>query len=409
MNDNVYNLAFERSILSSSIFEPYQFEEVESKLNKDDFYLPAHQDIFIAMATLVKMDMPIDEEFIKKELIKTQQLDEQVMLEILMANPISNLTSYIDEAIKKSRIRGLLNLPQSIHSDIENNIDPSIIANSIIKILENQSYKSTPILSLQSLGDVKESETEFILKSWLPMPMGAVVFLTAKGGTGKSFIALQAGLRYLAENKDNRVFLWLSEDNVELSKYRASLIVEDYDLDSTPMNRLKVSSDMPVHFTELDQSKQKVTSAFLEVKKILRDYEFIVLDPLIAFYGGDENNNSQARYFMQLFTKWAIDENKVILFIHHSNKVNGGSRGAGAFIDAVRLNYEVEKIYDDKDKKNIAKDKRLHLQFTIAKDNYDVKRLIGSFEFERAVFPKERPIVVYEEVLDNEKYSAISN
>ena len=74
MQDNLYNLAFEKSILSSILYEPSQFDELSSALKKDDFYLPAHQDIFGAMTTLLQKDEPIDEEFIKKELIKIKKI-----------------------------------------------------------------------------------------------------------------------------------------------------------------------------------------------------------------------------------------------------------------------------------------------------------------------------------------------
>ncbi len=102
MQDNLYNLAFERSILSSIVFEPSQFDELSVALKKDDFYLPAHQDIFASMLLLLQKDQPIDEEFIKKELIKIKKFDEQVMLEILSANPISNTTAYVNEIKDKS-------------------------------------------------------------------------------------------------------------------------------------------------------------------------------------------------------------------------------------------------------------------------------------------------------------------
>ena len=70
MQDNLYNLAFERSILSSIVFEPSQFDELSTTLRQDDFYLPAHQEIFGVMQVLLQKDHPIDEESIKKELIK---------------------------------------------------------------------------------------------------------------------------------------------------------------------------------------------------------------------------------------------------------------------------------------------------------------------------------------------------
>ncbi|MCD6191670.1 MAG: replicative DNA helicase, partial [Sulfurimonas sp.] len=114
MQDNLYNLAFERSILSSIVFEPSQFDELSVALKKDDFYLPAHQDIFSSMLLLLQKDQPIDEEFIKKELIKIKKFDEQVMLEILSANPISNTKAYVDEIKDKSLKRHLLTLTTEI-------------------------------------------------------------------------------------------------------------------------------------------------------------------------------------------------------------------------------------------------------------------------------------------------------
>jgi len=40
MEETLYNINIERSVLNSIIFEPSQFEDVEAKLNTDDFYLP---------------------------------------------------------------------------------------------------------------------------------------------------------------------------------------------------------------------------------------------------------------------------------------------------------------------------------------------------------------------------------
>ena len=59
--------------------------------------MPAHQDLFIVMQELSKKELPLDEEFIKKELTKKKKFDEDVMLHVLSANPISNIESYIKE------------------------------------------------------------------------------------------------------------------------------------------------------------------------------------------------------------------------------------------------------------------------------------------------------------------------
>ena len=140
MHDNLYNLAFERSILSSIVFEPSQFDELSTTLKKDDFYLPAHQDIFKVMTLLLQKDQPIDEEFIKKELIKMKKFDESVMLEILSANPISNTKAYVDEIKDKSLKRHLLTLTTEIKRVT---VEEELTSAEVIDIVEKKLYEIT--------------------------------------------------------------------------------------------------------------------------------------------------------------------------------------------------------------------------------------------------------------------------
>jgi len=164
MQDNLYNLAFERSVLSSIIFEPSQFDELSVELKKDDFYLPAHQDIFQAMLTLLQKDQPIDEEFIKKELIKAKKFDEQVLLEILSANPISNTKAYVDEIKDKSLKRHLLTLTTEIKRvTVEEELPSAEVVDIVEKKLyeitqDNQTsdFKDSPKMTFDTMEYIKE-------------------------------------------------------------------------------------------------------------------------------------------------------------------------------------------------------------------------------------------------------------
>ena len=140
MQDNLYNLAFERSILSSIVFEPSQFDELSTTLRQDDFYLPAHQEIFGVMQVLLQKDHPIDEEFIKKELITIKKFDEQVMLEILSANPISNTKAYVDEIKDKSLKRHLLTLTTEIKRVT---VEEELPSAEVVDIVEKKLYEIT--------------------------------------------------------------------------------------------------------------------------------------------------------------------------------------------------------------------------------------------------------------------------
>lgn len=164
MQENLYNLAFERSILSSIVFEPSQFDELGTQLRKDDFYLPAHQDIFSVMTLLLQKDQPIDEEFIKKELIKMKKFDESVMLEILSANPISNTKAYVDEIRDKSLKRHLLTLTTEIKRVTVEEELPSadvidIVEKKLYEITQNNQtsdFKDSPKMTFDTMEYIKE-------------------------------------------------------------------------------------------------------------------------------------------------------------------------------------------------------------------------------------------------------------
>ncbi|QOY54974.1 replicative DNA helicase [Candidatus Sulfurimonas marisnigri] len=164
MQDNLYNLAFERSILSSIVFEPQQFDELSVALREDDFYLPAHQDIFKVMTQLLQKDHPIDEEFIKKELIKIKKFDEQVMLEILSANPISNTKAYVEEIKDKSLKRHLLTLTTEIKRvTVEEELPSAEVIDIVEKKLyditqDNQTsdFKDSPKMTFDTMEYIKE-------------------------------------------------------------------------------------------------------------------------------------------------------------------------------------------------------------------------------------------------------------
>ncbi len=140
MEEHLYNLAFERSVLSSIIFEPSQFDELEMQLRVEDFYLAAHQDIYRAIVELSRTDKPIDEEFIKKELSRAKKFDEGVMLEVLSANPISNTQAYVKELKDKALKRHLLTLTTEIKRVT---VEEELPSEEVIDIVEKKLYEIT--------------------------------------------------------------------------------------------------------------------------------------------------------------------------------------------------------------------------------------------------------------------------
>lgn len=389
------NLSFERSILSSLIFEPAQYGEISKNLSVDHFYLAAHQDIYKAMANLVLADKPIDEEFLRSELNRVGRFDERVMIEVLTANPIANIHPYIEELAKYRDRRTLLSLSTQFKAAAETE-DPINSAKELIVALEEGMSIDRRLPSPVNHEEIQEKEAEFILKEWLPIPKNTVSLVTAPGGSGKTWTILQIAARFCFEDKNAKAFLWLSEDPLSLSKARLNKILEKVVKTSLKGLKIDLADNATPMLLNIVHNKVTVDPIWHDLKKIFDPYDLIILDPLIAFFGGDENNNGHARFFMQLFTEYAGKTGKTIIFIHHSTKGTAGSRGAGAIVDAARLHYEVDRIKDGEGKLD---DRKSHMRLIrLAKDNYNAASLLRASEVERQIFPvdpmKDIPVYV---------------
>jgi len=94
----LYNIDIERAVLASIVFEPSLFAEAITRLEPKSFYHPFHQALFEAMIELDKKDKPIEESLLQIEL--KDKFSENDFLEVLAANPLSNLAVYIDTLVE---------------------------------------------------------------------------------------------------------------------------------------------------------------------------------------------------------------------------------------------------------------------------------------------------------------------
>lgn len=227
--------------------------------------------------------------------------------------------------------------------------------------------------------------------------------------THNTWLVLQLATRLAQEDKNAKIFLWLSEDPDGTVRDRHDAIQEKilhlYGADNINA-QIDVSTDDPLLLLDTNGGSVKLSSKFYAMKRELREYDIIVIDPLLAFYGGDENNNSQARIFMQPFLNWCRREGKTIIFLHHSKKGDSNgvsrSRGAGAIIDAVRCVYDMEHITVRKNDKQIPDLTKMGMRrFTLTKDNYGAARFTDGFTFDREITPKKGALAVEVEYVDD--------
>ena len=107
--DLTHSVSIERAVLSSIIFRPDEIFSAVKILGIEDFYLKAHQDIYRIMLELYNQDMPIDEDFIRKRGVGLN-FNDSILIDILTANPITNVEAYCIEIKEDSKIRKIQDL-----------------------------------------------------------------------------------------------------------------------------------------------------------------------------------------------------------------------------------------------------------------------------------------------------------
>ena len=224
--DSVYSLNIERAVLSSILFNPEEIEDVLGVLKSRDFYLPAHQKIFAVMEQLHNDDMPIDEEFIQKKL-SGKDVDDQILLEILSANPITNTMAYVKEIKGASVKRELATLATTIKKVA---IEEDHEATEAVDIVQNELYKistdsasselknMTEITSdtLSYIERMKELGNTFLIgettgfnaldKRTTGFNAGDLVIIAARPAMGKTALVLNMALRNVEQNKGVIIF-----------------------------------------------------------------------------------------------------------------------------------------------------------------------------------------------------------
>lgn len=239
------------------------------------------------------------------------------------------------------------------------------------------------MFKIHNTKDIKAELPNFFLNDILPIQENEITLLTAKGGSGKSYLALLI-LMLLKKHHNLKVFGYFSEDKIGITKHRFDKLndIHNINLDIDIIGK----EARPKPFICYTRNNLASTVFFDDFKKLMQPYDVILLDPLISFIAEDENSNTEARFFMNLLNEWIEKENKTLIIIHHHNKGEDGGtvRGASSFIDSVRLHYVVTKKEDNNNDRFIKLEKVNHFQ--------------GAREYKMQVFERKVCEVVYETI-----------
>ncbi len=279
MEESLYNLAFERSILSSIIFDPSGFDEFEAILSPEDFYLAAHQEIYKAMVSLSHRDLPIDEEFIKKELNAQGKFDERSMVEILTANPIANTKAYVQEIKDKAVKRHLITLTTEIKRvTLEEELGGSDVVDLVEKKLyeitqssQTTDFKDAPTVTDETLRYIEEMKArgDAVLvgvdtgyaelnKMTTGFGKGDLVIIAARPAMGKTSFALNM-VQNLLEKGSGVAFFSLEMPAEQLMLRLLSIKT------SIQLQRLRVGDLNPDEWKRLNDAVDKMRNSKLFV------------------------------------------------------------------------------------------------------------------------------------------------
>jgi len=182
---NNYNINIEKAVLSTIFFNG-KFYEYKQELNVDTFAITGHQDIYRAMVDLDKKDMPIDEEFVKKELLTTNKYAEHILIEILSASPTPNVLAYIKDMQEAHVHREILTINNEFAS---NKINSTQLITKLSKVRELYTKNNTDNIPHSNHIDLaklspylKDIVTELANINAYPISMVLATVLTSMGG-----------------------------------------------------------------------------------------------------------------------------------------------------------------------------------------------------------------------------------
>ena len=194
----------ERVVLSSIIFEmSVEKEEQLERLQVKDFFSIAHQDICSAIKYFVQIDRPFEEHLLSKYLIKYKTFDEQIMLEILSATPMANISHYVDQVINERKKRDLELLANKMKIMITEQNDANEIAEFAEKFLislDAVEQVDEPITMAEAIVEFDNTKEPPRIETGLPLLDNALhggielhqlVHIGGESGAGKTMLTLQ--------------------------------------------------------------------------------------------------------------------------------------------------------------------------------------------------------------------------
>ena len=239
------------------------------------------------------------------------------------------------------------------------------------------------------------------------MPVGKTGMIVAPGGTGKSQLLMQLAIsiatgvplfgKYEVENTGGVMAFFAEDDDEELHRRFRNSIRDILEAPGISLDRERFMVDLQknLFISSMVGQDVRITMSgpdgpmltanfkrFLATAKQIPDLRMIMLDPIIRFLSGDQNDASESTRLVQAGERLSQETGAFVLWANHANKASmrmGGdamgqeaSRGSSALTDGMRWQMNLATM-DKKSAKSYGiqeKERGYYVQMSVPKNNY---------------------------------------
>jgi RecA-family ATPase len=240
-------------------------------------------------------------------------------------------------------------------ADLQDALEDELLKYNLLsdKVEEEKSIEEVVAMSKNVFLSPQRPDKRWFFKDLIYRDV--VTLLDGPGGVGKSYLMLQLAISavlhepfllscfefHFHEDKDknndifSHVVYLISEDSDEIIDSRLHSITRDKFNIKDILDYLHIINTLNFNaHKKLCDEFINPTPFFYELSDFIREnnVELLIVDPLVSFFAGDENSNSDAANFHALLRQL----NTTVVVTHHNSKYSNTARGASAWREQAR-------------------------------------------------------------------------
>jgi replicative DNA helicase len=161
----LYSKNIEAAILSTIIFDEQAREQIINSVTDEDFFIPSHKQLISIMQKLAEEELPVDEAFIQPEFSKVNKNWEMEFLEVLSANPLSNIDAYIELLKTLTQKRKLYDMSLQIRKLLTDDKSPIDMIQDVERMLTSVEDVVDTKTSTRTMSDIVDEIEEDMRKA----------------------------------------------------------------------------------------------------------------------------------------------------------------------------------------------------------------------------------------------------